>query len=271
MNTALVSASCLAALAATVGSMAIGPANTARDPRAQAQPAPTLTLRRIMEVRAADVAIPPDGADVMAFSSDQPGLRLTFTLNLPPGLRLMNVAQPTEVKAVDSAGTDLAKVEPGFRDEIEFIDIGHDFDEEDQQSEITLQLTPAARSATTFDAAAAFTATVYTGMKDVAMDVTSEWTPLTSTEPGLKDARIRAGEDGLELKPAETEEWIDSLQVQVGEREAVEANGWFSDGETLTYMLEDLPEARPLKVRFKVRTGVQTLPLTIDIKKQPLP
>ena len=271
MNMALASVSCISAVCATLGTVASESVNPAARPHGQPPPAPTLTLRRLMEVRAADVAIVADGDDIMSFSSEQPGLRLTFTLTLPPGMRVMSVSQPADLKALDSADTDLAKVDPGFRDEIEFIDIGHDFDEEDQESELTLQLAPAARSATTFDATATFKAMVYTGVTDAALEVGNEWTPLNSTEAGLKDARIRAGEDGLELKPAEAEEWIDSLQVQVGEREAIETNGWFSDGETLTYMLEDLPAARPLKVHVKLRTGVQALPLAINLKQQSLP
>lgn len=236
------------------------------------QAAPMLKLSRIVETRALDV-IKPEGDNAMfTMSSDKPGLQLTFALHLPSGVKVMDVHQPTEVSATDSEGTDLTKIEPGFGDELEYIDLEHDFKEDDEVSEITLHLLPAARKASTFGAVAAFEAIVYTGVMPVKIDIGAEWSPLPAEiAQSNPKARIHATDEGIAVEPALLEASIEKVELQTGPNEVVESNGWFADGTTITYMFDDMPKQRPAKLTLTVRTGVKTVPLMIEVKNQPLP
>lgn len=230
---------------------------------------PSLDLRRIVETRWSDIG---DGvADEMTLSSEPPGLRLLFALRLPVGVRLMSVDQPRNVRATDSIGTDLARPDPEMPAETEFISVEPDFDEFDQHSEVMLRLGLPARSALTIDANASFEATVFSGTREIQLELGSEWKALTGEEHGLQGARVRMTDDGLELQPADAEDWIEAIETRTLNGEIVQSNGWFSDGETLTYMLDGLPEDRPLTAMFRVRTGVTRLPLLINVSRLALP
>ena len=233
---------------------------------------PLLTLARVMEIRAASIGKNQNEDDAFMMSSETPGLVLTFSLRLPSGVKVMEVHQPTKVVAADSEGTDLAKVEPRFGDEIEYVDLEHDFKDDDDTSEITLHLAPAARKAMTFDAATAFEIMVYTGVKSVPLEVGKEWSPLPAgAVPEGTNARIRLTEDGFAIEPASLESTIDKLEVRTGPNEVVDSNGWFSDGSVITYMFDDVPAQGPVKATITVRTGMKAVPLTVELKGQPLP
>jgi len=233
---------------------------------------PVLALMRVVETRTSDVSVPDAGEDMMFMSSQQPGLRLLFSLKLPKGVHVMSLQQPAKVVATDSAGTDLSKIEPGFRDELEYVDLEHDFKDDDDLNQITLQLATSARKAETFDVSAPFTATVFTGTKPVPVTLTGEWIPLPADIADIKDKmRIKAADDGIAIEPSSLETWLEKIEIQIADDQVVESNGWFSDGATITYMFDELPKERPLKATVTVRTGVKTLPLTIDLKKQALP
>lgn len=236
------------------------------------QSAPTLKLSRIAETRAADL-VKPEGDDAMfTMASDKPGLYLTFALHLPAGVRVMDVHQPEKVIATDSEGTDLSKIEPGFGGELEYIDLEHDFKENDEFSEITLHLLPAVRKAMTFDANATFEAIVFTGVTPAKIDVGAEWSPLPAEiAQSNPKARIHATDNGIAIEPASLEASIEKIEIQSGPNEVVESNGWFADGTTITYMFDDMPKERPAKLTLSVRTGVKTVPLVIELKGQPLP
>lgn len=242
---------------------------------------PVLTLKRVVEVRASDIAAPADDSGMMFMPADEPGLTLTFTLRLPRGVKLMSVQQPAGVVAADSTGADLSKIEAGFSDELEYIDVESDFEEDDDVCDLTMRLTPSARKAETFDAAATFMATVFSGIKPVGLSIGEEWSDLP-TELNVADfdgpdadappkMRIRATDEGIAIEPADFEDRLEKIEIRVDEEEVLESNGWFSDGTTITYMFDGLPKERPLKATLTVRTGVRTVPLTVDVKKQPLP
>lgn len=257
---------CCAVAPATMFMAKAMPATSARDDA-------VLTLTKLAETRVAQVVKPAGEEGVFEMSSDEPSLSLTFSLALPQGCRVMSVEQPPAVTAVDSAGTDLSKIKPGFSDELEYVDLEHDFKDDDDVCEITFKLLPTARSAATFSARASFNAVVYTGSKPVAVEGKAEWTTLTDESvAGLgKPVRFRAKDDGLEFEPSEVEDRIEEISIQTGPNEVVESNGWFSDGSTITYLFDEMPAARPLKATITLRTGVKTIPLIIDVKNQPLP
>ena len=260
-----------AVLSAVLGAVSLAGMHSRADAQAAGDD-PALTLLRIVETRIADVSVPKPDDGMMFMSSDKPGLSLVFNVRLPAGVQVMSLQQPAKVVAADSAGTDLSKIEPGFRDELEYVDLEHDFKDDDDLSQITLQLASPARKAETFDVHAEFSATVFTGSKPVPLTLTNEWTPLPADLADIKEAmRIKAGEDGIAIEPASIETWLEKIELQVSDKEVVESNGWFSDGTTINYMFDSLPKERPLKATLTVRTGVKTLPLTIDVKKQALP
>lgn len=263
----------LATLAtATIATGAFAAWHGLAESRAGAADDPALTLTRITEIRAKDVEAPKEGADMMFMPSDEPGLTLKFNLKLPAGARVMSLQQPAKVVAADSAGTDLSKIEPGFRDELEYVDLEHDFKDDDDVSQIMLKLAPSSRKAETFDVLAEFAATVFTGSKPLPLALTGDWQNLPADAADLKaPARIRATDDGVAIEPASIEAWLEKIELQTGDKEVVESNGWFSDGSTINYMFDGLPKERPLKATLTLRTGVKTVPLTIDLKKQALP
>jgi hypothetical protein len=89
---------------------------------------------------------------MMVFGSvDAPGLTLTFALRLPSGAQVMELRQPKNVVATDSAGTDLSKIEPGFRGELDYVELELDFKDDDETSEITLHAARPLRSWLIFD------------------------------------------------------------------------------------------------------------------------
>ena len=99
-------------------------------------------------------------------------------------------------------------------------------------------------------------APVFTGSKLTTVEVGSDWAPIPGDlGEATGKARIRAAEDGIAIEPSSLEEWLEKIEVQVAEKEALEPNGWFSDGSTITYMLDDLPKQRPLRTLLHVRTG----------------
>ena len=104
------------------------------------------------------------------------------------------------------------------------------------------------------------------------LTLTGEWLPLPADMADLKEKmRIKAGDDGIAVEPSTLETWVEKIEIQIADNQVVESNGWFSDGTTITYMFDELPKDRPLKATLTLRTGVKTLPLTIDLKKQALP
>jgi hypothetical protein len=252
-------------------------AQSPSDKSAPAAPAPqapasaSLTLKRIAEIRALEVARPAQDDNMFTTSSDEPALQLTFALNLPKGLKLMSLTQPAQVTATDSAGTDLSKIEPAFSGDVEYLEAEHHFGDEDQPHEITMTLAPSARAATTFSVNATFNVLIYAGTQPLEIALGKEWTSLDAKVLGKEGVQARVTDDGLEIKPADANTHFEAVQLPTGASEVIEANGWFSDSQTLTYMMSDLPKERPLKVRFVVRTGVQTIPLSIDVKQQALP
>jgi hypothetical protein len=251
--------------------LVVAPAEPSAEPLA-IDPETTLTLTRVVETRAADLVAAKEDDMLFSMPSDQPGLFLQFSLQLPAGTKVMHVQQPKVVTARDSNGTDLSKIKPGFGDELEYVELEHDFKDEDDVSDITLQLACSARAASTFDVSATFEATIFTGSKPLPLEIGAEWLalPPDATQPG-KPPRVRATEEGLLFEPAEIEAWIEKIDIQTGPNEVIESNGWFSDGSTITYSFTDLPPVRPLKATLTLRTGVKTIPLTIAVKAQALP
>ncbi len=233
--------------------------------------APIMSLKRVVETRWMDIAKPAeDGMFIM--SSEKPSLTLTFSLRLPAGAKLMDVEQPTKVVAIDSAGTDLSKIEAGFRDEREYVDQVYDFDDDDDLSDLTLQLTPSSRAAQTFSVQTTFNASMFTGSRPVQIQASENWTSLEVDAADFsKPVRFRADEDGLTFQPSDIQKLIERIDLHLDGNETSSANGWFSDGTSITYMLDQVPEARPLKFTVMLRTGVKVVPLTIDVKDQPLP
>ena len=203
---------------------------------------------------------------------DTPGLLLTFGIALPEGRRLLDLQQPKKVAAKDSAGTDLSDIEQGFSGEREYVrDVASWKDE--SVSEITLRLASSARAATTFDVSAEFTAGVYTGIKVLKASPTTEWADLDPALFGGRKVQVRINPDkesfGIEFKPDSAKDLIEKLDVVSGGSTS-ESNGWFSDGQSVTFMIDATP-AGAVTANITVRTGVETIPLKIDLKGQALP
>jgi len=233
-----------------------------------------LVLLNISEIRRAEIK-KPDG-DSFMFSNDKPGLNLRFAVNLQ-GKKVLQVEQPTTVTAADASGTDLSKIEPGFMDEMEFVTLETSWntsgDEEDAPpSEVTFHLAPAARAAATFNLKTTFNASIYSGIESRDVTLTAKAAEVPGIMPDAKvKARIVASDDNpaIEFKPADVRDIIEKVEVLQGD-EVIENQGWFSDGETVSFMFSQ-NFGDEATIRLTVRTGVETIPLTIDLNDQPLP
>jgi len=230
----------------------------------------TLSLNSIRENRTLQVVKPTD--DAMMMMGDTPGLLLTFGIALPEGRKLLDLQQPRKVTAKDSTGTDLSAIEPGFSGDREYVDDVASWKDEGV-SEITLRLASSARAATTFDVNAEFTASVFTGTKVLKASPTAEWSDLDPAMFGGRKVQVRINQEndsfGVEFKPDSTKDLIEKLELVSGDS-TIEGNGWFSDGRSVTFMVDAKPEG-PVTANITVRTGVETIPLRIDLKAQALP
>ena len=229
-----------------------------------------LTLHSIRELRVQQFA-KADDAGMMMFS-EEPSLSVTFGVALPEGTRLLQVVQPESVTAKDSTGRDLSKIEPNFWDELEYVEIEESFGGE-MPPRLTVHLASPARAATTLDARMQFSVVTSSRTETVKADLTAQWQALkVQTADGTPlEARINEawGSRAIEVRPATASDLIESLTMTVDGNE-LENFGWSSDGNTVRYDLSgEVPETG--RVSFTVFAGLDTMPLELNLKKQPLP
>jgi len=267
------------ACASTFAATRVPVAVSTSDPASKVDP--TLVLTRIVETRERVIAAAGDGG---FHPFDEPGLRLTFRLTPPDGLRLLGVSQPSELVAVDSSGADLADIEPGFGGEREYLSTSmvHFFGDEEEQdpgADVSLRLAPSTRAAATCTVAATFDAEFYAGLKDVTLSLGDAWTAIDADAVGGLSVRARfrpmegfGGESwGLEVSPAEASRLFDSVEVEYA-GDTSDSEGSISDGRTISYFFTGgFEEGEPVEARFRVRTGLQTFTLHIREEDVDLP
>lgn len=205
---------------------------------------------------------------------DKPGLTLTLKFDVPAGMKVLNVEEPTTIKAVDNSGTDLTKVEPGFNGKAQYM--GMMFDDDKQKGEVPIVLLPAARSATTFDLSMASEITLYRDVSKVTVAgltaTGSEWIDLPSETFGSgAKARVKKSRNSvqIETKPESLHDSIAEVAFVSG-GETMESQGSMWGMGTCTFMFPEKPK-EDAKVVFDVRTGFEKRAITVEAKGVTLP
>ncbi|MFG0276133.1 MAG: hypothetical protein ACF8QF_13860 [Phycisphaerales bacterium] len=227
------------------------------------------TLDSVREVRVATLIEPDENAFV--FDSDKPGLSLKFTLHPPSGLTLLEVRQPARIVATDSTGADLAGIEPGFMDELEYVALEQSFG--DAPTGFTMRLTAPARSATSFTLAADFDAVFFAGTTTDEVAASREWSDLPASLTGGETVRIRLGGGAnnaqLEMQPGTAKERFEEVILLAGGAE-LESNGTMWNDDEATFLFSGSSE-RVTAVRFVARTGLREQTVRINLVEQALP
>ncbi len=245
-------------------------------PKALSRTAPdsgtvTASVVRLKEVRLREVSDTKSN-DVGMF--DKPGLTVTLKFNVPSGMKVLDVVEPTSIKATDSTGTDLTKVEPGFNGKAQYM--GMMFDDDKQKGEAAIVLLPAARGATTLDLSMTSEITLYRDVSKVTVAgltaTGSEWVdlPAESFGSGAK-ARVKIARDSvqIETKPESLHDAIAEVTFVSG-GEMMESQGSMWGMGTCTFMFPGKPKDNA-KVVFDVRTGFEKRAMTVEAKGVALP
>jgi len=209
---------------------------------------------------------------------DKPGLELTFALDLPDGQQVLEIAQPTQITAVDARGNDLTEIEKSFMGDLEYVEVVQSFNEPAEK--FKLKLTTAARDAATFDCSTTILATTYRETKPFTLNLTDELMPV---DPAKVDGRkVKAkfskgsgmfgdDEDGMSVtfRPAQIRPALESIYLIKDGREIESNSSMWSDG-SVTYFFEGTYDPG-YRVKVMLHTGLSEMPIKVDLKKQKLP
>jgi hypothetical protein len=225
-----------------------------------------LVLKRIDELRRLDLVKTGDG-----FEMNKPGLVLTFGVRLPDGRRVVEVREPDWVKAADSTGKDLTQIEPNMFDRREHLELVHTWGESPSKLEFKLALPQ--RRATSFDLMTTIDVVTDTGSRVEVVAVGTDWTTLSpKLFPGEEViARLKQGSRDLELelKPGTIRSVIEKVEITGGDQPLESYSTMWSD-LGLMYSFEGKHQPG-MKVRLTLRTGLQTMPVAIELDDQRLP
>jgi hypothetical protein len=225
-------------------------------------------LTRIQDLRQSQL-IPSD--DDQNFSFDKPGLTLTFAIQLADGRQLLELQQPLSFKATDSTNRDLSAIEPGFSGGREYVEVLQSWDS--SPSEFRFKLANPDRSATRFSLNATLDAVTYTGTETVVVDVSSKWTMLDTALFNGQDIKCKLtannGTMQLTFEPGTIKAQIEKISLSDGTTAMETNSSWWND-QSITYIFDGKP-MKNVKAQLMIRTGIETTPLEISIKDQPLP
>jgi hypothetical protein len=223
---------------------------------------------------------PPKKGGMMSFSSsssDKPGLRVTLSVDLPSGSKLLDVTQPKTITAKDSSGTDLTQIEKNFHDEREYLqkDEFGSFDDDDKKgpAKLTLTLGQPAREAKTFSASCEASAVLGGPVKPITIAPAKDWTAFDSPDLAGLGSKYRLTSEGgqttLEFQNDKPKSMIENVTVANGS-ETTKSSGWMSMNGSLSYTIS-AALTKDSKVQLNVHTGVRTVPIKIDLKDVKLP
>jgi hypothetical protein len=211
-------------------------------------------------------------------SMNKPGLRVTLQATPPAGLRVLEVEQPSNLKATDSSGADISQIEEGFGGKREYLKLegfGSPFDDDkmNEPQEIVLSLGESARKADKFSATGTGKALIGGKPRSVTIEPAKEWTKLDIPEFAGIDSRYRVksgdGETSIEFKSDAVEPRIHEMIVVRGEQRN-EANGWSSMNGVLQYTINAALD-KGAKIEMQVFTDVREVAIKIELKDVALP
>jgi hypothetical protein len=243
---------------------------------AAAEPPPgtdpvTVTLEEVIEVR--QLALIRRGENDMPSMFDQPKLELRYGIELAEGRKLVDLRQPTSVRASDSSGTDLSKVKPNIFGRHDFVQTIAEWDATPHA--FTLTLAPAARSATSFSLATRMDAVTYLDTRTLTVSPTGRWSPLRDEALGDQEVTMRLITERqstrLAFRPVSVRDLIEKVTLAVGPRQ-LESEGVMWSGDEVGYMFSGAVKAdEAVKAQLTLRLGLLVVPVELEIKDQPLP
>jgi len=226
------------------------------------------TLTKVKDQRR--VILADHKADQPAFDFNKPALELTFELTAPQGKTLVNIEQPTEITATDSMNRDLTDVEAGFMGRKEFVQLVHNF--EGPPNEMIFTLAPPNRSATYFNLSATFDVWAFDEIKEMTVDVRDGHSEAPELGEPLASIDVRKNGDSVELtvKPGTLRDRLEDIELIDGEQVHKNMGSMWSDAAATYYFPAETFQPE-VKVRAKVRVGMEKFPCRVEVQKQPLP
>jgi hypothetical protein len=233
-------------------------------------PGGTVTLLSVTETRRIDYR--PKDDDAMTFTSDAPGLMLDFKVQLPDGLQLAEVAQPSTVQAQDSTGTDLSDVEPDFAGDKTYLSVVHSWDA--PPTEIQFMLALPTRNATSFSLDALAQAQVFASHETTEIELTEVWQKLDRNVLGIDGATIRFRNSShgptVQIRPGTVKDRIETLELFNSQGEPLDSSWTQWTDADVEYTFNGQGDAH-MKAKITARMGFQVMPITITLKDQKLP
>ena len=222
------------------------------------------TITKMVEKRVVHV-VP---RDENSFSFDNPEFLITLDPNLPDGLRIADVSEPSAFSAKDNTGASIKLPEDTSTFTSPRVELTSTFDDEPQT--ITLRCAPSTRGATTFSIATTFNAVVYSGTQDIPITVSNAESPVPAKVFGASEAITAQlvtnhGQHAITFKPGAVRGLIESITVD-GEESA--SSMWSDD--SVTYFLES-GLGSSAECVITVRTNAAAVPVMVNIKDHPLP
>ncbi len=210
-----------------------------------------------------------------SFGFNEPGLRLTFDLNLRPGYRFAAFkSEDAEVVARDSTGADLSVLEEGAFGPPEHFEAIATWGEEGMLYEsFTLRLSQPARSAETFSVDATIPVAVYAGTKTHEMQVGEKRTGLTPAVFG-RDATIQLrstnGATAVTIIPGTLKDAIDKIELILADGEPVDSTSTMWNDASAEYAFPgEVPSSA--RVRITSRRDFHVVPMRVQIRDMRLP
>jgi hypothetical protein len=257
----------IALSAAAVCIVCAAPAGMTR-PAATSTYSASLQLTQVKEVR--QTSLTGDSSSTPSF--DRPGLTLTFALDLPAGATLVELREPTALRAVDSTGLDLADVKPRWGSEPDYIDVVHAW--EGQPREATLTLALPRRQAQSISVQARLEAVVCSGTQKVDAGAAGTAAPLRTGIPGFPEATMRVDRKNGQLQvivsPGTVKPWIEDVAVVAGGATLDSNSAMWSDAQVV-YFVDAPAGVEPQKVQLTVRRDLRTIPVKLDLPEVALP
>jgi len=205
------------------------------------------------------------------FDFHKPGLELTFEIQLPDGKKLIDVDQPTEVRAKDSTGRDLSDIEDNFMGSKQYVSFMRSSGE--PVKEVTVRLAKPDRRATRFSLSTTFDVWGYDRIETKRLALTDSPQSLDADLfDGTKvTAKLKSSgkQTQVDFTPGTIQPFIEDIKIKDGTN-AVDNMGAMWNNAKLTYSFDTKPGTH-VQLEMSIRTGMDKMPCRISLQDQPLP
>lgn len=232
-----------------------------------------LTLEQVKEIRSKSYV-----KDVSNNFSmfDTPGLHLQLAIDAPKSRKIVEVRPPSEIVARDSTGLDLSKLPPTPFGEPKHVETIQEWDKPPHALSVRLGLPR--RSAETFTLTAKMDALTYSSTKESTIEAGPEAkeVPAGLLGPGTFTVRVKRQQGSVHVvfEPGAAHDFLEKVEL-LHDGAPLETEGTMWNDKQVAYMFT--AAARPgavgtaMTAKLTVRQSVGVVPLTIELKDEPLP